>query len=408
MAPVTRLAFALTLTVSAATVAFAQLEDRVVPSDRVVSFVFVRAQPDRTSAELGRLHVGESVPLKASVPKWYEVELSDGTTGFVNKAWTRVSQGLAARQEDELRIHFLNVGAGNCAVVECPGPGARSIIVDCGTLNDGATADDMSEADVVTYVQNILSTTTDRPHVVISHAHQDHYRFIPTALASTQAENIWQGGDPAGYTLNGFPEWIEQQEMGGATLHANQAAHFHNDGNPLGDQLSCGLADTFVLTVNTGQSANARSLMLLIEYREFTAILAGDAEGVTQAQAVTNFTNDLKANVLGASHHGSNSNQSNNADWITAVAPDVVVFSAGTLFGHPRCLTVNRFNNVRETFAHDVRCGASNTQFEPPTRTRRAQYMTAMSGAIVITSNGQSPFRVHCTRTAECGATVPH
>jgi hypothetical protein len=148
--------------------------------------------------------------------------------------------------------------------------------------------------------------------------------------------------------------------------------------------------------------------MLLIEYGEFTAILAGDAEGVTEAQAVTNFANDLKASVLAAAHHGSNSNQSNSADWITAVSPDVVVFSAGKLFGHPRCTALNRFNAVRDAFEHDIRCGVSNDTFEPVMRTRKAQYLTDINGTIVITSKGQSPLRVHCTRTAECEATIPH
>jgi competence protein ComEC len=258
MATLVRLAFALTLTVSVASTALAQLEDRVVPSDRVTSFVFIRTEPDSASAERGRLHVGESIPLIGSIPRWYEVQLPDGTTGFMSKAWTRVAHALTTRQEDELRIHFLNIGAGNCAIVECPGPNAPTIIADCGTLEGAST--DMTPADVLTYVQNLLSTTSVRPQIVISHAHRDHYSFIPTVLASTQADQIWQGGDPAGYTFDGFPDWIDEQRTGGATIHANQPAHFHNDGQPLGESLSCGAAETFVLTVNTGQSVNARSL----------------------------------------------------------------------------------------------------------------------------------------------------
>jgi hypothetical protein len=234
--------------------------------------------------------------------------------------------------------------------------------------------------------------------------------FYQAALESWRRSNCWtiRGGDPAGYTFDEFPDWIKQQRTGGATIHADQPPHFRNDGEPLGESLSCGAAETFVLTVNTGQPANARFLMLLIEYGEFTAILAGDAEGVTETQAITNFANDLKANVLGAAHHGSNSNQSNGATWINAVAPDVVVFSAGQLFGHPRCTALSRFNAVRHAFEHDVRCGVSNEKFEPPFRTRKAQYVTDMNGAIVVTSNGQSPLRVNCTGSAAWEATIPH
>ena len=55
----------------------------------------------------------------------------------------------------------------------------------------------------------------------------------------------------------------------GATLHRNFFPHFHNDGAPISDQLSCGDAFTFVLTVNTGCSRNAQSLVLIVWYCGF-------------------------------------------------------------------------------------------------------------------------------------------
>jgi hypothetical protein len=79
--------------------------ERVVPSERVTTFVHIRAEPSGTSAERGRLEIGQSLPVVRSVPRWYEDQLPDSSTGFVSKAWTRVTHGLATRAEDELRIH---------------------------------------------------------------------------------------------------------------------------------------------------------------------------------------------------------------------------------------------------------------------------------------------------------------
>jgi hypothetical protein len=39
-----------------------------------------------------------------------------------------------------------------------------------------------------------------------------------------------------------------------------------------------GSASTFVLTANTGTSRNAQSLVLMIEYQDFTAVFTGDAD----------------------------------------------------------------------------------------------------------------------------------
>ena len=401
-----RFVVVLTLALSTASLALAQPDERVVPSGRVTTFVHIRAEPSASSTELGRLQIGQSLPLVGTVPRWYQVQFPDGTTGFISKAWTRVTHGLTPRQEDELRIHFLNIGTGTCTVVECPGASAPPMIVDCGSL--GRTENDLTEDEAATYVQNILSTTTVRPNVVISHPDRDHYRYIATVLATTQADNIWQGGNPAEYTSDEFPAWIQQQRDGGATVIDDRPANWNNETQPLGDTLSCGTVNTFVLTVNTGQEKNTQSLVLMIEHGEFTAVFTGDAEGATETQAINNFVNNLKATVMTGSHHGANTHGSNGADWVTATAPDVVVFSAGERFGHPRCEAVNLFNTVTETLEHQVRCGVANTQYGPVTRTRNAHYMTEISGAIIITSNGHSPLALHCTRSQECGVRIAH
>jgi beta-lactamase superfamily II metal-dependent hydrolase len=211
--------------------------------------------------------------------------------------------------------------------VECPGSSAPPLIVDCGSL--GRTDNDLTEAQAATYVQNILSTTTIRPNVVISHPDRDHYRYIASVMATAQADNIWIGGDPAEYTSDSFPTWIQQQRDGRATVHDDRPANWNNDTEPLGDTLRCGTANTFVLTVNTGQEKNTRSLVLMIEYGEFTAVFTGDAEGATESQSINNLSNNLKATVMTGSHHGANTHGSNGAGWVTATSPDVVVFSAG-------------------------------------------------------------------------------
>src|SRR5918994_2953547 len=114
-----RVALAMLVILASAGSLHAQTEETVVPSDRVTTFVHIRSAPSASSDERGRLEIGESLPLVQSVPRWYEVRLPDGSTGFVSKAWTTVTHPLTARAEDELRIHFLNIGTGTCTVVEC-------------------------------------------------------------------------------------------------------------------------------------------------------------------------------------------------------------------------------------------------------------------------------------------------
>jgi hypothetical protein len=67
----------------------AALADQVVPSGRVTSHLNVRLEPSSSSAVVGALRPGEAAAFERGVPFWYEVTLSNGTRGFVSKAWSR-------------------------------------------------------------------------------------------------------------------------------------------------------------------------------------------------------------------------------------------------------------------------------------------------------------------------------
>lgn len=388
-------------------------DEQVIPSDRVTTFVYIRSAPDADSMESGRLRPGESAELIRSVPRWYEVRLSSGVTGFVSKSWTKVTHALAPRQEDELRIHHLDIGTGACAIVECPGANASPMIVDCGSI--GRTGDDLTGDDAATYIQKILSNHTARPNVVLSHGDRDHYSLIPTVLSGTQVGNIWLGGKTAEYNSDGFPAWLTAQRSGGANVvdETKLPPNWHNDAEPIGAPLSCGTASVFVLTVNTGAEKNSHSLVLLLEHHEFSAIFSGDAEGTTEQQASDNFEQNVKVTVMTGSHHGARTKGSNGVNWASNTAPDVMVYSAGEKFSHPTCAAVQQYKTVTQTTEHPARCGLGR---DPVTkqekyqiyRTRRAEYMTKAVGAIIITSNGHSPLTLHCSKSNECGVKIPH
>jgi hypothetical protein len=62
--------------------------------------------------------------------------------------------------------------------------------------------------------------------------------------------------------------------------------------------------------------------------------------------------------------------------------------------------------SLAATLRHDVWCGVNNTTWTS-SRTTRAEYVTEVSGTIIITTNGRSPLWLHCSRSAECGVPIP-
>src|SRR3546814_17889050 len=91
----------------------------VVPSWRVSSAVLVREGPSTATAILGRRRPGDTARIVGEESGWYQVELPDGTRGYVSKAWTLV----VGRSGEPItratyKVHVIDVGSGLAVFVE--------------------------------------------------------------------------------------------------------------------------------------------------------------------------------------------------------------------------------------------------------------------------------------------------
>jgi len=383
------------------------MADIVVPKEKNGVDVSIHRTDSSQSDDIGLLALGETRELLGSTTNWYEIRMQDGQSGFVSKRATRLIRTPPEKETDELRIHYLNVGSGACTLVECPGPDAPPMVVDCGSV--GSFSFDLDGTKAATYIKSVLAGHGTSPNVVISHPHTDHYDLIPEVLSGIQTQNIWLGGNESGYSQAGFPEWRSAQDVGNAELHVDHPEDFHNNEEPMDpDVLGCGLADVFTLTVNTGDGPNPNSHVMEIRYQDFGATFTGDAEAITEDQADANYDGNVKTTVLSASHHGASSHGSNGSDWIDSTQPEVVIFSTGPRFGHPRCNVVDRYEeNLSAAPPHRTHCG-DNSGFKRENASRLAKYVTATNGLIVITSDGRAPVDLFCDGQTNCNAEIEH
>jgi beta-lactamase superfamily II metal-dependent hydrolase len=386
--------------------------ETVTPSDRVVNDIDVRVGTSVASKSIALLKPGETAALLERVPRWYKVRLPDGREGYVSKSWSTIlpdapsTAALAPKRVDDLRISFFNTGAGTCSIVECPGSNARPIVVDCGSLSGSRDNDALSDDDVKARFAEILGRYP-APDLVLSHGDADHYNLIPNVLGGITVNEIWQGDALSSYSKT-LRDWIDEQVSRGAKRRNSFPANWSNSGQPIGDGLQCGAAAASVLTVNSGGSKNANSLVLMIEYDDFSAIFTGDAEGGTEASAIQNFSSNVKATLLTGSHHGADTHASNSSAWAQATLPTVMIYTAGTKFGHPRCATKDRLSGtLATTDPHKAICGTSNDNFKRYT-SRRAEYMTRANGTITVTTSGRSPLNVKCEIGPGCDASIPY
>ena len=62
--------------------------DLVAPVDEVSSYVKIREAPDADAEIVGRLHKSKPRRHIGTEPGWHEIELDDGSTGFVSSDWS--------------------------------------------------------------------------------------------------------------------------------------------------------------------------------------------------------------------------------------------------------------------------------------------------------------------------------
>ena len=95
-----------------------------------------------------------------------------------------------------------------------------------------------------------------------------------------------------------------------------------------------------------GTKDNDRSCELKVQSGYGTLLLPGDIEREAEALLVQSVSPDLRADVLVAPHHGSKT--SSTPDFVAAVHPQAVIFTAGYLnrFGHPKQAVMERYQEV--------------------------------------------------------------
>ena len=98
--------------------------------------------------------------------------------------------------------------------------------------------------------------------------------------------------------------------------------------------ITLGSATIQILPPPAGNDQNNSSVGVVLEFREFRALLTGDSE----LQELASWLGDgaiAHVNVAKVAHHGSHNGSS--AEWIEAIRPQVAVISvgAGNSYGHP-------------------------------------------------------------------------
>ena len=224
---------------------------------------------------------------------------------------------LAAREEGELRVHFLDVGQGDCTVVEFPS--GDVVVIDAG---DGSFT---NRNHTVRYLKALAP---DKLTMILTHADADHYGGFQALIEAFGADTVYL---PA--YGEGTPEYAATDMMTRYDVVA--------DGS--GAYLAC------VSPRSTDEEeGNEASSVLYLRYEGVGVLLAGDISAAVERSLVresalaegifdsgTYRVRLEETDILKLSHHGSAS--SNTEEWLALLSPEQAVVSCGkgNSYGHP-------------------------------------------------------------------------
>ncbi len=229
-------------------------------------------------------------------------------------------------QFSSVRIQIIDVGQADGILIRTPNE--KWIVIDAGTSKK------LSESMEDTWNVDTVSLA------VVSHRHLDHLGGMDDILKDFPV-NLFLGNmeDCPGNTSDDkVRNIINEKEI---SVHSLSMDTISIDGV------------NFIILPQPPPSdcpddENDNSIVVKLEYGEFSMIFSGDAETGELDWLAQNYLEYLDVDILKASHHGSNNGSSDN--WLNAVKPEIVVISAGVnaRYGHPQQNAVDDYNEVTD------------------------------------------------------------
>lgn len=235
--------------------------------------------------------------------------------------------GFFVDRNDQLKVHFIDVHQGDCALMITPN--GRAALFDTGGVREHVF--DIGGRVVVPYLKHFGVTKLD--YIFLSHSHEDHCEAVGSILKKIPVDHIITSHEPLSFYANSFG-MSETDPALNVLRPAIDGESFELDGVTI-DVI-------YSPPFNAGGGANEFSNVYRARYGQASFLFTGDliVEGEREI-----LDRNIKSTVLKVGHHGSTT--SSSTEFINAVEPKYAVFCVGAnnTFGHPRPQIVDRFKS---------------------------------------------------------------
>ena len=223
-----------------------------------------------------------------------------------------------APTEDELKVHFIDVGQGDSILVDL---GETEILIDGGGKSPG----------VVEYLGDYVDGALEV--MVATHPHADHIGGLVAVLDAFDVEEIWHNGDTS--TSQTYAEFVAAVQAEGVEVYEARR----------GDIIEVGeLVFNVLHPVNLDDTVNNNSIVLSLSYGEIDFLFMGDTEKEAETSMLAaRVVPDVE--VLKVGHHGSRT--ASSRQFLQVAKPELAIYMAGYLSPEPSTLPEEQRDKLR-------------------------------------------------------------
>lgn len=251
----------------------------------------------------------------------------------------------------ELTVYFLDVGQGDCAIIECDG---EAMIIDGGLPGQSSK--------VYSFIESKSAIFTSFEFMIATHPDNDHIGGLPAAIQAA-AKNLKKKVNTIYSPVkeHDSPRFADLQKLADEN-HAKIKIPYDKDTINLGKAkvtfYNCSHEKKNVVRSafdwvksrfrrddpEEDKENNDMSLVVKIVYGDTSFLFTGDIETDAESRLLSNGI-DLNADVLKIAHHGSSS--SSSSSFLEKVNPKYAVISCGkgNRYKHPHQQTLDELKN---------------------------------------------------------------
>ena len=294
----------------------------------------------------GNQYLGGRLKLP-SLPKEVTQTVSDAASGILDAAggivdslYQKADLAQAKTEaEGSLLVHFIDVGQGDCELIEAPG---ANVLIDAGDVGQGDLVVDYLKAQGVEKIDYLLAT----------HPHADHIGGMPEVVGAFDIGKVLFSDIPADLipTTKIYEQLLDG--IAGKGLKITKA-------NPgITYDLGGGTILKILAPLNQNkEDLNENSIVCRLDFGETSFLFTGDAGINSENDMIKRYGSALSATVLKLGHHGSNT--ATQEKWLNQVNPKLVVAEVGAdnKYGHPHKEILQRIKERGLTFYRTDRNG---------------------------------------------------